>query len=292
VIFLIEGSIVALITPFDNESNVDYVEIKRLCKYHLDNKTDGLCILGTTAEAESLTDSEKVKIVECVTKEIDGKIPIIVGIINNIPDKVIQLANMFEKYNIDAFLVISPYYIKTNETGLIKHFSYIADNVFKPIIIYNVPSRCGINIPYNVLHILSLHKNIVGIKEASGDFKYQTKVASLISDKFRLYSGDDHTILASLGLNASGYITVIGNAFPKEMSDIYHNYKKDNKISLKLYYELLSLIDAVYLDVNPIGIKYLMYIIGFNMPKYRRPLDDASRHIKRQIEEECYKYLI
>ena len=289
---MIEGSIVALITPFDNENKVDYEELKKLCQYHLDNNTNGVCILGTTGEAETLNDDEKIKIVECVTKEINGKISIIVGTISNVPDEVIRQSKLFDRFDIDAYLVITPYYIKTNETGLIKHFSYIADNVSKPIILYNVPSRCGINISYNALQVLSLHKNIVGIKESSGDFKYQSKVSSLISDKFKLYSGDDHTILASLGLNASGYITVIGNAFPKEMSDIYKNYKNNRDLSRKSFYELIPLMDAIYLDVNPIGIKYLMYIIGFKQAKYRRPLDEASRFIKRQIEEECYKYLI
>jgi 4-hydroxy-tetrahydrodipicolinate synthase len=289
---LIKGSIVALITPFDNENKVDYEELKKICKYHLDNNTDGLCILGTTGEAESLTDNEKVKIVECVTKEINNKIPIIVGIISNNPDKAIELSKLFIEFDIDAYLVISPYYIKTNETGIIKHFSYIADNVNKPIIIYNVPSRCGMNVSYEAMQILALHKNIIGIKEASGDFKYQIKIASLISDDFKLYSGDDHTILASLGINASGYINVIGNAFPKEMSEIYKNFSNNNELSRKKFYNLLPLIDVMYLDVSPIGIKYLMYIIGFNIAKYRRPLDEASRSVKRKIEEECYKYLI
>lgn len=289
---MIKGSIVALITPFDNENKVDFEEIKKFCKYHLDNNTDGLCILGTTGEAESLTDNEKVKIVECVTKEINNRIPIIVGVISNNPDKVIELSKLFDEFNIDAYLVISPYYIKTNETGIIKHFSYIADNVNKPVIIYNVPSRCGMNISYEAMQILALHKNIIGIKEASGDFKYQVKVASLISDKFKLYSGDDHTLLASLGINASGYINVIGNAFPKEMSEIYKYFNDNKKISRDRFYNLLPLIDVMYLDVNPIGIKYLMYIIGFNAARYRRPLDEASRTVKRKIEEECYKYLI
>jgi 4-hydroxy-tetrahydrodipicolinate synthase len=289
---LIKGSIVALITPFDNENKVDYEELKKLCKYHLDNNTDGLCILGTTGEAESLTDNEKVKIVECVTKEINNKIPIIVGIISNNPDKAIELSKLFIEFDIDAYLVISPYYIKTNETGIIKHFSYIADNVNKPIIIYNVPSRCGMNVSYEAMQILALHKNIIGIKEASGDFKYQIKIASLISDDFKLYSGDDHTILASLGINASGYINVIGNAFPKEMSEIYKNFSNNNELSRKKFYNLLPLIDVMYLDVSPIGIKYLMYIIGFNIAKYRRPLDEASRSVKRKIEEECYNDLI
>jgi 4-hydroxy-tetrahydrodipicolinate synthase len=107
-----------------------------------------------------------------------------------------------------------------------------------------------------------------------------------------LYSGDDHTILASLGLNASGYINVIGNAFPKEMSDIYKNYYVDKNKSMTIFYNLLSVIDSIYLEVSPIGIKYLMYVIGFSVCKYRRPLDDASRLVKRKIEEECYKYLL
>ena len=122
---MIEGSIVALITPFDSENNVDYEEIKRLCKYHLDNKTDGLCVLGTTGEAESLSDNEKVKIVECVTKEINNKIPVIVGIISNISDKAIEQAKLYESYNINAYLAIGPYYIKTNEKCLIKPVSLV-----------------------------------------------------------------------------------------------------------------------------------------------------------------------
>ena len=247
---MIKGSIVALITPFDNENRVDYEEIKKLCKYHLDNGTNGLCLLGTTAEAESLSDDEKIKIVDCVCKEIDKKIPIIVGVISNNPDKVIELSKMLDNFDINAYLVISPYYIKTNESGIIKHFSYIADNVSKPIILYNVPSRTGINISYEALQILALHKNIIGIKEASGDFKYQVKISSLVTDKFKLYSGDDHTILASLGLNASGYINVIGNAFPKEMSDIYKNYYVDKNKSMTIFYNLLSVIDSIYFEVS------------------------------------------
>ena len=289
---MIEGSIVALITPFDNENNVDYEEIKKLCKYHLENGTNGLCVLGTTGEAESLTDIEKEKIVDCVTKEINNKIPIIVGVISNNPQKVIEQAKMYEKYDFDAFLVIGPYYIKSNEMGLIKHFSYIADNINKPLIIYNVPSRCGFNLSFDVIRNLATHPNIIGIKEASGDLNYQTKISSLISDKFKLYNGDDNTILASLGLNASGYINVIGNAFPKEMSMIYKKYNVDKKTAFNLFYTLSGILNVLYNEVNPIGIKYLMYIIGFSQPKYRRPLDEPSRVVKRQIEEECYKYLI
>ena len=289
---MIEGSIVALITPFDNENNIDYEEIKRLCKYHVDNGTNGLCLLGTTGESETLTDDEKAKIVDCVCEVIENKIPIIVGVIDNISNRVVEQSKLFDKYKIEAFLVITPYYIKTNETGLIKHFSYIADNVSKPIILYNVPSRCGINIPFNVLQILALHPNIIGIKEASADLKYQIKISSLISDKFKLYSGDDHTLIGTLAIGGSGYINVIGNAFPKELSNIYSLFKIDRDNANKTFYELLPLIEVLYLDVNPIGIKYLMYVIGFKVAKYRKPLDETSRYIKRQIEEECYKYLI
>ena len=288
---MIKGSIVALITPFDIDNNVDFEKLKDLCSYHIENKTDGLCLLGTTAEAESLSDLEKEKIVKTVLEKLEGKIPVIVGLISNNADRVIEMSKIFTGLDIDSYLVISPYYVKTNESGLLKYFTYIADNIDKPMILYNVPKRTGLGISFDVIRALSMHNNIIGIKEASGDLALQQRIMSIANDDFYLYSGDDMSILASLGIKAHGFISVIANAFPLEMRSIYHDFSLNKEKSFDTYFKLLEIIDSIYLEVSPIGIKYLMYVIGLIDCRYRRPLDEPSRQTKRIVEERAYEYL-
>lgn len=288
---MIKGSIAALVTPFDVNNDVDYDKLRNLCDYHIENKTDGLCLLGTTAEAESLSDEEKVNIVRTVLEKTGGKIPIIVGLISNNQQRVIEMSKLFNNLDIDSFLVITPYYTKTNESGILKYFTYIADNVAKPIILYNVPKRTGMGLSFDIIRALAMHRNIKGIKEASGDMMLQQRLVSIISEEFYLYSGDDQTLLASLGIGASGFISVIANAFPLEMSTLYHEFDTNVKKSFDIYFKLLEIIDSIYLEVSPIGIKYLMYVIGLIDCKYRVPLDEPGRQTKRAIEERAYEYL-
>ena len=209
-----------------------------------------------------------------------------IGIISNITEEVVKLSKLYEDYDIDSFLVINPYYNKTNEAGLLKHFTYIADHVTKPIVIYNVPKRTGMNIPVEVVRALSYHKNIIGIKEASGDLLYQLKITPFIHDNFKLYCGDDSTMLLSLYLGASGIISVLGNAFPAELKLIISSFKKNPEISKTTFYKLFNLINSMYQEVSPIGIKYVMYLMGFNTLFYRRPLDEPSKNLKRELEHE------
>lgn len=279
------GSIVALITPFKN-NEIDFDELNKLCDFHLENKTDGLLLLGTTAEAESLSDDEKYNLVKFVYDRVYQKIDIMIGIISNITEEVVRLASLFEEFDINSYLVINPYYNKTNTSGMLKHFTYIADHVNKPIILYNVPKRTGMNIPIEVVRALSYHKNIIGIKEASGDFLYQLELAGFINEGFKFYSGDDSTMLLSLYLGASGVINVIGNAFPKEMKLITNSFNKNNEISKLAFYKLFNLIKIMYREVSPIGIKYVMYLLGFEVLGYRRPLDEPSKELKRELEKE------
>lgn len=281
----ISKSIVALITPFKN-NQIDFEELKCICKYHLENQTDGLLLLGTTAEAEALDDEEKKQLVNFVYKIVYPKIELIVGIIDNVTDKVIEQSKLFDGLDIKAFLVINPYYNKTNESGLLKHFTYIADNVVKPIIIYDVPKRTGMKIPFEVIRALSYHQNIIGIKEASSDIIDHLKLSTIANENFKLYGGDDSLMLISLFLNSEGIISVIGNAFAKETSLIIHSFDKNVAISKMMFYKLLPLILQMYGEVSPIGIKYVMYLLGFNTLEYRRPLDEPSRQLKRKLENE------
>ena len=180
-------SIVALICPFDENNKINYDELDRLCDYQIENKTDGILLLGTTQESESLTKEEKHELVDFVYHKVYKKMKIIIGIISNITEEVVSISKQYDEYDIDSFLVITPYYNKTNVSGLIKHFTYIADHVSKPIVLYNVPKRTGMSIPIDVVRILSYHHNIIGIKDASGDALYTQEIAKFINNKFKLY---------------------------------------------------------------------------------------------------------
>lgn len=283
---MLKGSIVALVTPFNEDNAIDYPVVDRLLDLHLNNKTDGLLLLGTTAEAESLSDEEKYQLVKHVVDYVDNRIKIMVGIISNNPKEAVRLAKLFTDLEFDSYLASAPYYIKTNTEGLIKHFNYIADRVDKPIVLYNVPKRTGINIDFEVVRILSYHPNIIGIKEASGSLAYQARVASICNDNFVLYGADDLTMLPSLALGAKGIISVISNAFPKEVKLIFDSFSKDANIARTTYYKILDLNEDIYKEASPIPIKYLLYLQGYGTGRLRMPLAEASIGLRRKIEED------
>ena len=287
---MLKGSIVALITPFTEQNEIHYNELSKLLDHHIENKTDGILLLGTTAEAESLSDEEKVSLVSFSLNYLNGRIPVMIGIISNHPKKVVELAKLFENFEFDSYLVSAPFYIKGNTEGILGHFRYIADHVDKPIVLYNVPKRTGMEIPYEVVRILSYHPNIIGIKEASGDISYQTKIASLCKEGFVLYGGDDMTMLASLALGAQGMISVIANAFPKEVKLILDSFSKNIEISRLVFHRLLILTEDIFKETSPIPVKYLLYLQGFQTKKLRLPLAEASIQLRRKLEEDYLLY--
>lgn len=288
---MLKGSIVALVTPFDDENTIDYNEVKRLLDFHIENKTDGLLLLGTTAEAESLSDEEKQKLVENVLEYLAGKIKVMVGLIANTPKRAIELATLFNSLDVDSYLVSAPYYIKSNTEGLLKHFTYIADHVEHPVVLYNVPKRTGIQLNEEVVQFLSYHPNIIGIKEASGDLAYQTKIAMMCSERFVLYGADDLSMLPSLGLGAVGIISVINNAFPKEVKLIIDSFDKDKRISMLTYKKISKLTEDIYIEPSPIPIKYLLFVMGFKTRRLRMPLAEASIGLRRRIEEDYLAFV-
>lgn len=283
---MLKGSIVALVTPFSEENELDYKELNRILEFHIESKTDGILLLGTTAEAESLSDEEKVSLVKHCLEYLDGRIPVMVGIITNHPKKTVELANLFKHLQFDSYLVSAPYYVKSNTEGLLKHFSYIADHVDKPIVLYNVPKRTGVELDYEVVRFLSYHPKIIGIKEASGNIAYQTKIATLCKDDFVLYGGDDFTMLSSLALGATGMISVINNAFPKEVKLILDIFDKDKNTARMIFNKLLPLIEDIFKETSPIPIKYLLFLMGYKTRKLRIPLAEASIGVRRKLEED------
>lgn len=288
---MLKGSIVALVTPFQEDMGIDYDELTRLLDYHIQNQTDGILVLGTTAEAESLSDDEKLSIVKYVLNYLNHRIPVMVGIIANTPKRTIELAQLFDSLPIDSYLVSAPYYIKSNTSGLIKHFSYIADHVNHPLVLYNVPKRSGLNLDVDVVQFLSYHPNIIGIKEASGNLEYQTKISLLCNENFVLYGADDLTMLASLGVGAIGIISVINNAFPKEVKLIIDAYAKDKSISKTTYKKLSKLTEDIFKEPSPIPVKYLLFVMGFKTQNLRMPLAEASIELRRRIEQDYLEFV-
>lgn len=289
---MVKGSIVALVTPFTNDKKIDYSSLEKICQMQIEAKTKGLLLLGTTQEAESLSMEEKHELLSYVINKVKDKISIIVGLISNKLEDVLKMEEEFQKYDIDAYLVIPPYYIKTNDSGLLKYFTYLADRSSKPLILYNVPKRVGMEIPIDIVTSLSYHKNIIGIKDASDSIFYQQNIINKTSSDFLYYSGNDELMLTSLLLGADGIISVIGNAFPNEMTLICNSINNKNyDIAKTTYYKLYDLIKSMYKDVSPIGIKYVLYLLGIIELNYRVPLDEPRITFRRKIEEELIKII-
>ena len=292
---MLKGSIVALVTPFKPNGDVDYEKLGELLDYHCDNKTDGIVILGTTGEASTLSFDEEAEIVKFSVERVNHRIPLIVGSGSNETEKAITMSKKYSEMGADYVLVITPYYNKTNESGLIKHFEAVADASKCPVIMYNVPGRTGMSISINAIEKLSKHPNICGIKEASGNFSYAMKVAKYLSDDFIMLSGNDDVIVPLMSIGAKGVISVLANIAPKQTAkicDLCLNNKFEEATKLSL--DLLEFTNDLFLEVNPIPIKEAMNYFGFNVGGYRAPLDNmsAAQASKLHLEMDRIKELI
>ena len=282
---MIRGSIVALITPFHEDGSVNYDKIRELIHWHIEEGTDGICILGTTAETPALTVTERDKIVEVSIEAADKRIPIIVGSGSNNTLVAKEQSIKYEKMGADGLLVITPYYNKTNKAGMIHHFTEIADAVSIPVILYNVPGRTGCSLTYEALKELSQHKNIAGIKEASGDISFVSKIARLADDNFAIYSGNDDMIVPLMSVGGSGVISVAANIIPGEMHRLAVAYLEGNiALAKEIQLKYLDFINALFIETNPIPIKEAMNVMNMGVGKYRLPL--------YEMEGEARDYLI
>lgn len=279
-----EGIATALITPTD-KNGVCYEQFGKLIDWQIESGIDALVIAATTGEGPTLSDEEHIGVVEYAVKRANGRVPIIAGTGSNNVEHAIFLTKECCKVGADAVLVVTPYYNKATQNGLVASFNAIADASSKPVILYNVPSRTGVNIEPSTYAKLAEHKNIVGIKEANGNISKIAETAALVGDKLTLYSGNDDQIVPITAFGGKGCISVLSNVVPKETRDIYYSFKNgdvEKSAALQLHY--LPLINALFSEVNPIPVKAAMAAMGFCENHLRLPLT--------QMEEKNYNILI
>ena len=288
---MLKGSIVALITPFTENNEVNYKKLSDLIEMHVFAETDGLVLLGTTSESSSLTDKEKDEIVKFVIRQVNKRMKIVVGVItNNTFDGIIK-GKKYESYGADYLLVTPPYYNKTNKSGLIKHFKLIAESVNIPIIIYDIPSRVGFNIELQELIELKKIKNISGIKESNKNINHIIEVANICDQNFKLYCGNDDLIYIFLTLGAEGLINVYGNLNPIVIKNMLYIFEDNELLARRYFLQYYGLFKDLSLEINPIPIKTLMNYIGFNVGNLRLPLDEMNPNAKETIIESYIKVL-
>ena len=274
----IRGSLVALITPFNEDGSVNFDKLGELIDFHLANCTDALVILGTTGESSTMSHEEDNAVCEYTVKRVAGRIPIIAGSGSNSTQTMLEKSLSYERLGADGLLLITPYYNKTNEEGMYLHFKTVADAVNIPCILYNVPGRTGCSISVPNVARLSQHPNIVGIKEASGNMSYAAKVAKYLSDDFAMYSGNDDMIVPLLSIGASGVISVLANIAPKETHQMVFDYLEGRTDDARrAQIELLDVINDLFIEVNPVPVKEAMNLLGMDVGGYRLPLTHMTQ---------------
>lgn len=290
---MFEGSMVALVTPF-KKGKVDEKKLGELVEFHIKNSTSAIVPCGTTGESATLSYEEHDRVIEVVVEAADKRISVIAGTGSNSTDEALMLTRHAKKAGVDASLQVSPYYNRPTQEGLYQHFKKIAEEVDLPTVLYNIASRTGVNIEPETMSRLSKIKNIVGVKEASGNLEQMSRIRYLCGDNFDLISGDDSLTLPILAIGGTGVISVVNNIVPKDVSTMISLFKEGNiAAARKLHYKLLPLIKAVFLETNPIPIKTAMALMGMIGPDLRLPLcamsDENLPRLKKALE--CYELL-
>ena len=268
----------AIVTPFDKDGQIDFERFSKLIEFQIANKTNAIIVCGTTGEGSTLSVKERLELFSEAVNQVNGRVPVIGGTGSNSTFFTFDLANEAEKTGIDAHLMVTPYYNKTSQDGIIKHFTFLADRLSKPIIVYNVPSRTGMNISPETYEVLSHHKNIIGVKEADPNVTKLIKSLSLCKDRLDFYIGNDDLITTSAYLGCKGVISVISNILPTythNMTDRALKGKIAEANEMQEY--ILPLIESIFSDVNPIPIKTAMKILKYDIGYLRGPLCDMNQ---------------
>lgn len=279
------GAAVAIITPMNTDGSVNYDELGRIIDDQIAHSTDAIVICGTTGESPTLTDEEHTECIRYTVKKVAGCVPVIAGTGSNDTKYAIWLSQQAEADGADALLLVTPYYNKTSQAGLLAHYTAIADAVHIPCILYNVPSRTGCNLTPATLAELAKHPNINAVKEASGNISHVAEIAAACGDSLNIYSGNDDQIVPLLALGGKGVISVVSNVAP----ELVHNccqafFDGDTAKARDLQLEMLPLSDALFCEVNPIPIKYAMNLLGWEAGECRLPLVEPSEAHQAQIE--------
>lgn len=284
------GSGVALVTPFKQDGAVDYDQLKSLVEYHVSHKTDAIIICGTTGEASTMSEEEHMEVVGKCIEYVNKRIPVIAGTGSNCTETAIKLSKEAEELGADGLLIVTPYYNKATQNGLIKHYTAIAESVNLPIIMYNVPGRTGCNIqPQTAVTLAKNVKNIVAIKEASGNIAQVVKLAQLADGCIDIYSGNDDQVVPLLSLGGKGVISVTANIIPEDTHDMVQKYLDgDVAGALALQLKAIDLCDAMFCEVNPIPVKKAVELAGLCSGYVRMPMTEAEpasvERIKKAME--------
>ena len=271
------GAGVALVTPMNADGSVNFEKMKELIEFQIANNTDALIICGTTGEATTISDEDQIECVRFAKEVAAGRVPVIAGAGSNDTAHCIELAQACEKVGADGVLLVTPYYNKATQKGLILHYTAIANAINIPIILYNVPGRTGCNLAPKTVAELAKVKNIVAVKEASGNLSQVAEIAALVGPDFDIYSGNDDQILPVLSLGGKGVISVLSNVAPKETHDMVAKFMEgDVQGAIKLQLDAIELISALFCEVNPIPVKTALNLMGYEVGACKLPLCDME----------------
>ena len=286
------GAGVALITPMNEDGSVNYEKLRELLEFHVANKTDAIIICGTTGEASTLSDEEHLECIRFACEIINKRIPVIAGTGSNCTRTAIQLSQEAEEDGVDGLLIVTPYYNKATQAGLISHYSQIADSTKCPIIMYNVPGRTGCNLlPETVATLFAAKENIVGLKEATGNMAQASKTMALTDGKIDMYSGEDGLVVPLLSIGAVGVISVWSNVAPAKVHQMCDSFfKGDIETARKIQLEGLPLVDALFSEVNPIPVKKALNLMGMEVGPLRSPLCEMGETNAAKLAEVMKNY--
>lgn len=288
---LFTGSGVAIVTPFHADGSIDYERFKKLIDWQIQEGTDAIVVAGTTGEASTLDDQEHIETVAFTTKYVNKRVPVIAGCGSNDTRHGVHLTQEIEKTGVDGVLQVTPYYNKCSQRGLIQHYTAIADAISIPMILYSVQGRTGVNINPETVEVLSKHPNIVGIKEASGNIAQVVEICRRVSPEFDVYSGNDDMVIPLMSVGGKGVISVVANIAPRETHTMAASYLSgDVKKAMELQLALKSLNDAMFVDVNPIPVKYALYLMGLIENAYRLPLCEPDEKAIQVISKALSEY--
>lgn len=280
------GTACAIITPFDTDGKIDYRMLKKQVEYQIGKGTDAIVVCGTTGENSVLSTREQKQVIKAVVKFTEKRVSVIAGTGSNCTQNAVKRSCAAESVGADALLIVTPYYNKCSQEGLIEHYDYISDRTNLPIITYNVPTRTGVDIKPETYKELSKIRNIVATKEANGNISALMKTISLCGDELGIYCGNDDQTAAFMAMGAKGVISVLANIMPTEMHSITANALAGRlKQSVISQTKLLDIANILFCDVNPIPVKYAMKLMGLDSGVYRLPLNDTSEANKRHIRD-------
>ncbi len=289
---LFKGAGSAIPTPFD-ENGVNIEELKRFLKFQIENKIDALIVCGTTGESSTMTRDEKIEVIKCALEISNRKVPVIAGTGSNNTKEAIEMSKIAESLGVDGVLVVTPYYNKTTQAGLIAHYRLIAENINIPIILYNVPSRTGLNINPETCLELSKIPNIVAIKEASGNLSQVAQIAHLCGDNLHIYSGNDDQVIPICSLGGLGVISVLSNIEPEYTHNMVWSFLNGKfDIAKKMQLDAIPLINALFSEVNPIPVKAALNEIGFHFGIPRLPLIEMSEEKRNFLNSTKSSFLL